>query len=220
MLILLPALTFVGTFLVLVAIQSEKTEMPIRLAFLQAAGLVAAYMVLSTELLSLFEALTRTGTAILWLVGLAAVFAMGWRYGWMSVGLKAFAQSIQRLSGFEIGAAAAFALIVGLLFLVAVLSPPNNTDSLLYHMSRVTHWAQNQSLRHYATGFSPQLVNPIFAEAAILDLRMLWGDDQLANLVQWLSMIGSLIGVTLAARILGAGRRQLRSYGSSNCRPV
>ena len=207
MLILLPALTFLGAFLVLVAIQSERTETSCRLAFLQAAGFVAAYLVLSTELLSLFGALNRAWTALLWLVGLAAFFAVAWRYRWLSVGLRAFMQSIRSLGRFEIVSTAAFALIVGLLFLVAILSPPNNTDSLLYHMSRVTHWAQNQSLRHYATGFSPQLVNPIFAETAILDLRMLWGDDHLANLVQWLSMIGSLIGVTLVARMIGAGRR-------------
>lgn len=51
-------------------------------------------------------------------------------------------------------------------------------------MSRVAHWVQNQSLRHYATGYIPQLVHPIIAETAILNLRLLWGDDRLANLVQ------------------------------------
>jgi hypothetical protein len=207
MLILLPFLTFVGAFLILAAIQTARAETSSRLAFLQAAGFVAAYLVLSVELLSLFGALTRTGMVLSWLVGLAAVFAVGWRHGWLSIGLKVTVQSIRSLGRFEIVSIAAFTVIIGLLFLVAILSPPNNTDSLLYHMSRVTHWAQNQSLRHYATGFSPQLVNPIFAETAILNLRLLWGDDQLANLVQWLSMIGSLIGVSLTAKILGAGRR-------------
>ena len=207
MLLLLPFLTFVGAFLILVAIQTEKADTSSRLAFLQAAGFVAAYLVLSVELLSLFGALSRMGMMLLWLVGLAAVFAVGWRRGWLSIGLRVIAQSIRSLGRLEMVSISAFAVIIGLLFLVAILSPPNNTDSLLYHMSRVTHWAQNQSLRHYATGFSPQLVNPIFAETAILNLRLLWGDDQLANLVQWLSMIGSLIGVALTAKILGADRR-------------
>ncbi len=207
MLILLPALTFAGAFLVMVAIQSERTKTPCRLAFLQAAGFVAAYLVISSELLSLFGALTRTWITLSWLVALVVIAAVAWRYRWLSFGLRVFLQSIRSFGRFDTVATAAFALIVGLLFLVAILSPPSNTDSLLYHMSRVTHWAQNQSLQHYATGFFPQLVNPIFAETAILNLRMLWGNDQLANLVQWLSMIGSLIGVTLVARILGAGRR-------------
>ncbi len=206
--ILLPVLTFTFTFLIIRALNTTKPEPNgSRLALLQAAGLVGAYVALSAEVLSIFNALSPTGLSVAWFVAFLLVAGIGWRKGWLSIGANAFRQSLPALSRFEIIAVAGFVLIVGLLFVVAILSPPNNTDSLLYHMSRVAHWAQNQSLSHYATGFSPQLLNPIFAETAILDLRLMWGDDQLANLVQWLSMLGSLIGVTLAAKLLGASRR-------------
>ncbi len=208
MLLLLPSLTFFATFLNLSALQATRAEPSgSRLAFLQAAGLVGAYLALSSEVLSLFDALTTLGALAAWLLALVVATGIGLRKGWLAAGILAFRQSLPRLGTFEVVAISGFVLITSLLFVVAVLSPPNNTDSLLYHMSRVTHWAQNQSLRHYATGFFPQLVNPIFAETAILNLRLLWGDDRLANLVQWLSMGGTLIGVTLIARVLGSNRK-------------
>jgi hypothetical protein len=93
-----------------------------------------------------------------------------------------------------------------LLFAVAWVVPPNTPDSLLYHMARVVHWAQNGSLAHYATAYGHQLWNPPFAESAILTLRLLWGNDRPANIAQWLAFVGVLVGVSGLARLLGLGR--------------
>ena len=207
MLLLLPLLTFISTFLVFTAIQAKRTEHPCRIAFLQASGFVGAYLILSAELLGLASTLNTTTLSMAWLVAFAIVSGLGWRRGWLPAGGKVCIQSVKRPSSFELASIFGFALIIGLLFLVAVSSPPSNTDAIRYHMSRVAHWVQNQSLRHYATGYIPQLVHPIIAETAILNLRLLWGDDRLANLVQWSSMIGTLIGATFTARLLGASRR-------------
>jgi len=102
---------------------------------------------------------------------------------------------------------AALAFILGLLLAIAWLSPPNNTDSLQYHMSRVMHWAQDHSFSAYDTAYPPQLFEPIWAETAILNLRLLWGNDQLSNLVEWGSLLGSLVGVSVIAKLLGASRK-------------
>ena len=99
------------------------------------------------------------------------------------------------------------ASVVLLLLLIAWVSPPNNYDSYLYHMARVVHWAQAGSLDHFPSGFEHQLTKPTWAETAILHLRVLWGDDRPANLVQWFSMIGSLVGVSAIAAHLGASRK-------------
>ena len=206
MLLLLPLLTFVLTLVNLAGIQSKRAEPSNRLAFLQAAGFVGAYMVVSAELLSLFGALNVTGLSLAWLAAIIAIGGWGWRESWLSKGRAVLARSFPSLGIFEIAALSGFGLIIGLLFLVAVLSPPNNTDSLLYHMSRVAHWAQNQSLGHYATGYQHQLTMPFFAELTILNASVLWGSDRLANLVQWLSLGGTLIGVTVTAKILRANR--------------
>ncbi|MFQ5922233.1 MAG: glycosyltransferase family 39 protein [Anaerolineales bacterium] len=207
MLVLLPSLTFVATFLVLASRQTTRAQPNGgRLAFLQAAGLIGAYTVLSAELLSLLNELTTIGASIAWFAALIVVARVGWQKGWLAAGLRVIARSIPSPGAFEIVAISGFLVILGLLFVVAVLSPPNNTDSLLYHMSRVAHWAQNQSLSHYATGYQHQLTMPIFAELAILNTSLLWGGSQLANLIQWLSLGGALIGVTLIARLLGGNR--------------
>lgn len=97
-------------------------------------------------------------------------------------------------------------LIVLLTGLTAIIAPPNTWDSLNYHMSRVMHWIQNRSVDFYATHIVWQLLHPPWAEYAILHLQILSGGDRFANLVQWFSMLGSLIGVTAIVRELGGSR--------------
>jgi hypothetical protein len=98
-------------------------------------------------------------------------------------------------------------VLVLILGVVAWVSPPNNTDSLQYHVSRIVHWIQNGSLRHYPTNYNPQLWGPTFAETAILNLWILLGNDQPVNMVQWFSMIGVLLGTTALAQKMGVGTR-------------
>jgi len=52
-----------------------------------------------------------------------------------------------------------------------------------------------------------QLFNPPWAEFAMLHLALLGGDERWANGVQWFSMLGSLAGVSLIAKHLGAAAR-------------
>jgi hypothetical protein len=69
------------------------------------------------------------------------------------------------------------------------------------------HWVQNGSLGHYPTHVNRQLYSPPWAEYATLQALLLGGDDRFANLVQWFSLLGSLVGASLVARQLGAGPR-------------
>jgi 4-amino-4-deoxy-L-arabinose transferase-like glycosyltransferase len=74
-------------------------------------------------------------------------------------------------------------------------------------MSRVAHWIQNRSVENYPTSILRQLHQNPQAEFDILNFQILSGGDRLANLIQWFSMIGSLVGVSLLAGELGAGLR-------------
>jgi hypothetical protein len=158
-------------------------------------------------LLSLFHALERSWMAACWGIVLVPVLWFGWRKGLMKKGGKLIWQQIRSLRSFDFIILTLLCVILLALFIVAVKSPPNNTDSLFYHMSRVMHWAQDQNLNHYPTAYEHQLINPIYAELGILNLRSLWGNDQVAGLVQWFSMLAALIGVSAVARMLGANRR-------------
>jgi len=96
-----------------------------------------------------------------------------------------------------------FITTFGIIGLIAFLSPPNNWDSMTYHMSRVMHWIQNRGIEFYPTNILRQLHSNPFAEFVILHFQILSGGEYFANAVQWLSMIGCLIGVSLIAKEFG-----------------
>ncbi|MEM7552630.1 MAG: glycosyltransferase family 39 protein, partial [Cyanobacteria bacterium P01_A01_bin.84] len=75
---------------------------------------------------------------------------------------------------------------------------------MTYHMSRVIHWMQNRSVAHYPTYIVRQVDTPPLAGFIITHLQILSGSDRFANLVQWFSMLGSLVAVSLVAKKLGA----------------
>lgn len=125
------------------------------------------------------------------------------------VKLKNYAANFQivKIQPFLALLLSAVALITLTLGLIAVVAPSNNWDSLDYHLPRVVHWIQNGSVEHYPTSYTPQLYSPPWSGFAILHSYILSGGDRLANLVQWFSMLGSLIGVSLIAKQLGGDLR-------------
>jgi hypothetical protein len=205
MLILLPIFAFLILFLTILGVQRRDpvTDPGFRSACLKSAALLAGYVVASSETLSLFKALTQFWVAISWLLVLVAAIFYGLRSGGLRDGLKALKIKRQTVDRSSLMAVIILFIILTLLFVVAIKSPPNNNDSLRYHMARVMHWAQNNSLGHYATSYLPQLMHPIGAELFILNARLLWGNDQLANLIQYGSLLGVLLGVSAIANLLG-----------------
>jgi len=99
------------------------------------------------------------------------------------------------------------AIILSVTFIIAVIYPPNNWDSMTYHLPRIEHWLQNKSLNHYYTSIDRQLLSAPFAEILILHGRALSGDDYLVNLVQWFSFLGSIIGISKIAEHLKINKR-------------
>jgi hypothetical protein len=104
------------------------------------------------------------------------------------------------------------ALLIGLVGVVAALaavalsSPPNNVDSLLYHLPRVRQWAQRGSLTFFPTTYSHQLFMPPWAEMVLVQLRLLVGSDGTANLLQLASYVSCILGAVSLARSLGSTR--------------
>ena len=87
---------------------------------------------------------------------------------------------------------------------IALRAPPNTWDCMSYHMSRVAHWIQNRSVAFYPTHILRQNHQMPWAEFAVMHLQLLSGGDRFANMVQWFSMLGSALGVSVIARELGA----------------
>ena len=197
---LLPLLSFVALFVYLGQIYPTWGW---RLNFLRSAVLLGVYGILSVEFLSLLDAVTQISLTITWsipLVGLSVALGLLWRRDKnLRLPKMRFPEDlIERI------------LIIGIILillitaLVAWLTPPQTWDSLNYHMSRVAHWAQNQSVKPFATGIEIQNSIPPGAELGMLHFYVLGGGDRYVNFIEWFSMLGCLIGVSLVAKEFGA----------------
>jgi hypothetical protein len=178
---------------------------PWRLACLDAGVVSAVLVVVSTELLSFWYALTHESLLVLWGAMVLALAILAWQRR-TAIHHLSF-RSSSPLSRTDRALLAAVLVIVVAEALVAMLAPPNTWDSMTYHMSRVAHWTQRASVEHYPTFIQRQLYMPPLAEFMILTLYLLGRGDRLANLVQWAAMMGSLVGVSLLARQFGGSPR-------------
>jgi len=202
MLVFLPLLSFLC---LVIYLGQVRPTWGWRLSFLRSAVFVGAYGILSLEALSHLDAVTQITLAITWSLPLMC-FSLGLGILWRRdhrLRLPAFTfpeGGLERL--LIIGVV----LILAITALVAWVTPPQTWDSLNYHMSRVAHWAQNQSVRPFATGIEIQNSIPPGAELGMLHLYVLDGGDRYVNFIEWFAMLGSLVGVSLVAKEFGANR--------------
>lgn len=207
LLTIIPLSVFAGIFLVLSGQESDgEWRYSWVGSFVLAAIFWGVIVVASAELLTLIRAINRVGLSLSWIAVGILLIIIGIRSSAFqrAIGrVKSVDRSYEKFEWFLLGS---LGFVAAILFLIAVIAPPNNVDSFLYHMSRVVHWAQNESLEHYPTYRDHQLNKPIWAEAAILHLRVLWGSDRPANLIQWFSMVGSVLGVAGITALIGAKR--------------
>ncbi len=206
MFVFLPLLSLILLFLIFYKDENWRNST------LSAAVVWGFFLTIITEVLSAFK-LLRFG----WLLGVWGLFSV--ILAFIYFGLIKKEKQIARLDKtfkrhqfakippFLILLLCGITFVVAVVGLTALIAPPNNWDSMEYHMARVVHWIQNHSVAHYPTNFLPQLYQKPWAEFTIMHLQILSGGDYFANLVQWFSMFGSVIGVSLIAKELGADLR-------------
>jgi hypothetical protein len=114
--------------------------------------------------------------------------------------------SAPRLSPVEVVMLSIVALQIVLLAIVAMAYPPNNYDSMVYHMPRIMHWEQQRSVAFYPTGAVMQVRGAPFNAYAIAHPLLVAGSDRFANLVQWYAMLLSVVAASLAAAAMGGDR--------------
>ncbi|MGH9760646.1 MAG: ArnT family glycosyltransferase, partial [Blastocatellia bacterium] len=185
-----------------------------RSAAIDAALCWGVFVALCTEILSGPRLIARPALSAAWSLFAVAAFAYGQRLGARRPqrtlssaspdGLPRIAERLEKSQWFLIFG---IGLVVGLVGVTGLLSPPNTWDAMAYHMSRVALWMNNHDVNLYPAFYSAQLFLSPWAEYVILHLDVLYGGDRLANLVELASMIGSAVTVSLIAQQLGAGRR-------------
>ncbi len=179
-----------------------------RRSFLSASVVLGTLLTAITELLSRFHQLTFAGLLGAWILvslAIAAVFSARRSHRLLGQAYRGNALiNLSKANPFLCFVLLSLAIILAATGLLALAAPPNNWDSMVYHMSRVANWMANQSVDHYPAHTLRQLDSPPWSGFAILHLQVLSGGDRFANLVQWSSMVGCLIGVSLIAKQLGA----------------
>ncbi len=182
------------------------TRLSLRSSMLAGVCFSALSISFSTEVLSLLNALNFKGLVFFYVVAIGTIWIviLATRSNNYPLGYNFKRPRLSRVD-YILG------LFLLLFFLTqAIISyvfPPNNWDSMTYHLPRVMHWMQNQSVAHYASHNPWQLLYPPFAEFAILHTYILTDSDYFAQSIQWVAMVGSCVGVSLIVRELGSSVR-------------
>lgn len=210
-----PIVAFALIFLLLLMRGSSR-----RLSLLTSSVVWATTLVLITEGLSCVHRFSVIEVAAAWgtLVGVLITFVvcsalrnspsqanqttspLGATSSWLTLSIFGTIGSL----GAWLPLLVTMSFVVAIVGLTAIVSPPNNGDSLIYHLARVVHWIQNCSVAHYPTNILHQLCSNPWSEFVIANFQILSGGDRFANLAQTFSWIGCMIGGSMIASELGA----------------
>ncbi|MEH1921218.1 hypothetical protein [Nostoc sp.] len=204
MFIILPLISLIAIFLLI-----NKNSRDWRKSLIVAFTYWGVLLTVITEILSFLKLITFGGILVTWGLICIILISIYLRLNSQKTEILEPNNSFQVNENLKIPSVIKFLLsgvgfVVATIGLIAIIAPPNNWDSMDYHMSRVAHWIENHSVAHYPTSYTPQLYQNPWSEFVILHFQILTGGDYFANLVQWFSMIGSIIGVSLIAKKLGA----------------
>ena len=174
-----------------------------RAGLLVCAVVIAAFLALGAELLSLLTLFEFWPVLFLWVLAgawVAIVLYRQFEKGCLTAGFRDWTHLDLTLF-LTIGVLLAIALAS------AVLFPPNSWDSMVYHLPRQVRWIQQGSLAHFGTHHIYQLYQPPLAEIINAQLMILTSSDHLLGLVQWVALVLSLCASSLIAKQLGTSRR-------------
>ncbi|MGC8541306.1 MAG: glycosyltransferase family 39 protein [Phycisphaerae bacterium] len=165
-----------------------------------ATVLISLWTALVTEFLGFFRALEFWPVLIAWMIPIlvALVFTA-------CTSCRFKKPNLPSLSFLEMFACAMIALVLLVVLVSALIAPPNNIDSLNYHLPRIVAWMQQHSLADFPTDYTMQLAMPGFMEYLGLNSMILGGGSAWAvNLFGTLSLLLlGLAGSSIAKRLGG-----------------
>ena len=147
---ILPVLAFIFIFFNLNRALTVSKREVVLLSALFWGGLV----VLSTEILGAVHQLNFLSVILFWM---GIIFILLVRITVNPTRRNPFHFPNFRLTLSEKILLAVIVIVCSVVILIAFVAPPNNWDSMTYHMSRVMHWIEDQSVNHYATSNIRQL---------------------------------------------------------------
>jgi hypothetical protein len=166
--------------------------------------LACAEVVAAGEVLSLVHAIRPLGYLLFEAIALAVVLAV-----WQRAGRPRPPRFPRPTLGLSPLWLLALVVLLGVgyeLFLV-VATPPNNWDSMHYHLARVAAWHAQRDLGYFPTHNAIENVYPPNAELLVLWTVTFLGRDVLAALPQLFASLATSVSVFAIARRLGYERR-------------
>lgn len=200
MAVTLPILGFVGLW---IYSGNTRREPNWRAAFIQSLILWFAWLVITTELLSLFGSIHRTGLSVSW--GSLVLLSILWVIWWLRKGSVLRLPVNYRGKGRKVAILdVLLTLIILIPLIIGFIAPPNSAEAMNFGMARVAHWAQNQSMAHFVAGNESLNSAPPGAGYAILNFYVLSGSDRWSNFPSWIAFVGCLEAVMAIAGLFGA----------------
>ena len=198
-------LLMIGVFILLGFLCTQWKE-DWRESLLVSSIIMGGLIFAGTELLSLFGAVSHIGLMVYWaiLVTALAVFSFLKRKLWKKPSFKI---SFSVLHWHDWLLVAGVFVLVLINAVAASQTPPNNWDSMVYHLPRVMHWLSNGNVNHYATHIHRQLFMNPGVEFLHLHLIGLSGGDQWVNFAGILIWMGGAVLASLLAKEFGANER-------------
>ncbi len=201
-LIFIPTIAYI--LLLLIFVQNGSIKQILE-AFVKGNIVVFTFIAVSTEILSCINKITFPAILTAWLLFILALFLIVLR---RKEKRGVFLTKLQKMSFLEAILCGAIAFILFATFAAAILYPPNNWDSMTYHMARVANWINNKSVSFYPTAITRQNYQMPLAEYAIMHIQIITGGDLYANLVQWLNFFVLICLGPLVASELGLSSKQ------------
>ncbi len=177
----------------------------IRLYVLWLYLIIGGYVVLISEILSLFNIINQLSIYFSWVLLIIFTFLIS-----HNLKLKLFS-NLKHFLKFNVLKKYYYSSIIGLIILITLvicfLYPPNTDDSYAYHLPKVMQWIQNQNLNNFPTSDYRQVSYPPLSEYFLMHFYLITNSDLLLNLPQWLAMVGSAVAVSLIAKKFGAKQK-------------
>ncbi len=212
--ILLPFLAFLGLW---IFSGNTRREPNWRAALIQALILWSTWLVISTELLSLVRAINRIGLSISW--GSLVLSSILWVIWWLKKGSVLRLPVVYHGKGRKVAVLDfVLTLVILIPLVVGFIAPPNSSEAMNFGMARVAHWAQNESMAHFAAGNEALNSAPPGAGYAILNFYVLTGSDRWSNFPAWIALVGCIEAVMAIAGLFGAtpaGKRYAAVFAAS-----
>ena len=162
------------------------------------------------EGLSLFHGINTLNITIAWLSVNLLFIGYHYKFKTISTSYKLILDSYATIKTtlLQKTSLLSVSLIFILLVIQGIIYPPNNWDSMSYHMPRIIDWIAHDSFENFQTHILRQLYQPCFSEYVMLNLQLLTGSDLLNNLAQLFFHVFASFGVVGICKEIGLTRKQ------------